>query len=198
MHNLVEVVGLTPLLEKHGITYKNRNFEELYQSLHIEEKHGDLCDEIEDKLIKYFSSLVIPDDITIYDKLLLSLKHDDMIATFNWDPFLIQAYNRNQHIDQLPQIAFLHGNVALGLCYSCSTNGVFGENCPGCEMPFSRSKLLFPIAEKDYKTDPFIHYEWKCFENMLDKSMMVTIFGYGVPTTDVNAKEKVKKSFNRS
>ena len=34
MDNLVEVVGLRPILEDSGVDYHNQNFEELYSQLH--------------------------------------------------------------------------------------------------------------------------------------------------------------------
>jgi hypothetical protein len=33
----------------------------------------------------------IPDHVTLYDELLLTLRSKDLIATFNWDPLLLQA-----------------------------------------------------------------------------------------------------------
>jgi hypothetical protein len=44
--------------------------------------------------------LKLPEEATIYDYLVLSLRSPDIIATFNWDPFLYQAFERNRHIGQ--------------------------------------------------------------------------------------------------
>jgi len=46
---------------------------------------------------------------------LLSLRKKDAVCTFNWDPFLYDAWIRNRHLD-LPEIFFLHGNVRCGHC----------------------------------------------------------------------------------
>lgn len=47
---------------------------------------------------------------------LLALREKDTIFTFNWDPFLFDAYQRNRHAVSLPSIYFLHGNVRIGAC----------------------------------------------------------------------------------
>ena len=42
----------------------------------------------------YFHSLRIPPTPTLYDHLLLALRKKDVVATFNWDPLLLQAAKR--------------------------------------------------------------------------------------------------------
>ena len=44
--------------------------------------------EIETRVDEYFADLELPGHPTIYDRLVLSLREKDLIATFNWDPFL--------------------------------------------------------------------------------------------------------------
>jgi hypothetical protein len=53
----------------------------------------------------------LPNEPTIYDHLVLSLRPKDLIATFNWDPFLYQAFVRNGHVGDMPYLAFLHGTM---------------------------------------------------------------------------------------
>ena len=43
-------------------------------------------------LLDYFSSLALPEHPSIYDYLVLGLRPKDVIATFNWDPFLMLAH----------------------------------------------------------------------------------------------------------
>ena len=76
-----------------------------------------LQDNLESAVRNYFKSLELPDEPTIYDYLILSLTEKDAIVTFNWDPFLMQAYRRNLTVGNLPQLIFPHGNVGVGLCY---------------------------------------------------------------------------------
>lgn len=49
--------------------------------------------------------------MTVYDQLLVSLRPTDAVFTFNWDPFLFDAYKRNHLAVALPPIFFLHGNL---------------------------------------------------------------------------------------
>jgi hypothetical protein len=48
-----------------------------------------ILERLERAVFDYFSSLQLPDEPTLYDHLVLSLRPKDVIATFNWDPFLI-------------------------------------------------------------------------------------------------------------
>ena len=52
--------------------------------------------ELEATIREYMSSFELPNKATIYDFLVLSLTSKDLIATFNWDPFLVQALSRVQ------------------------------------------------------------------------------------------------------
>jgi hypothetical protein len=115
MKNLVEVVGLDEIISGHGLKYDGEDFEAFYDDLVQNRKKLELVRDINEAVENYFSKMELPDEATIYDYLVLSLRSKDIIATFNWDPFLAQAFQRNMHIvgyEQMPQIAFLHGNVA--------------------------------------------------------------------------------------
>lgn len=61
---------------------------------------------IETLIKNYFWDLELPDNPTIYDYLVLGLREKDVIATFNWDPFLMQAHRRNRNVAGLPDIRF--------------------------------------------------------------------------------------------
>jgi len=89
MENLVEIIGLSPLLAKYGITNVHENFEALYSSLDSDQSQSGLTQKIETSIHDYFASLELPDHPTVYDHLLLSLRKKDAIFTFNWDPFLL-------------------------------------------------------------------------------------------------------------
>lgn len=47
--------------------------------------------EINNLVSEYFSELELPDQVNLYDMLHLTLREKDVIATFNWDPFLMQS-----------------------------------------------------------------------------------------------------------
>ncbi len=125
---------------------------------------------------------------TLYDHLILSLRDKDVIATFNWDPFLIQAYRRNHKtVKSLPKIVFLHGNVLSGYCRRDNIHGTKNGRCAKCGQPYTPSQLLYPIKTKDYNSDPEISSQWEFLKDVLKHALVVTIFGYGAPASDAAA-----------
>ncbi len=190
MNDLVEVVGLSTLLDKHGIEYEGKDFEELFSQLKLDVGYEKLTDEIEVKIYNYFASMQISDDVTIYDYLVMSLTKNDVIATFNWDPFLIQALERcSNYTNNLPRPIFLHGNVGVGVCYKDTTVGHMGKNCSRCGNVFEATPLLYPIGKKDYSANPLIKSEWDALRNYLDTAYFVTVYGYSAPVSDYEAKK---------
>lgn len=91
MLNFVQVLGLSTMLDKASIEHEGRNFEDIYDQIHKDANLASLRLELEEAVYDYFNSLEIKDVPTIYDHLVLSLREKDVIATFNWDPFLVQA-----------------------------------------------------------------------------------------------------------
>ncbi|NHZ86420.1 MAG: hypothetical protein GWP19_11155 [Planctomycetia bacterium] len=194
MEDLIEIIGLESDLKNHKISYKNKNFELLYGELYNDNPNSRIVKILEEKVFKYFDELSLPTYPTLYDYLLVSLRPKDVIATFNWDPFLFDAYDRNFGKLPLPQILHLHGNVRVGYCKIHKTFGRNGEFCPECLNPYTPSKLLYPIAEKNY-SDEFSNGEWKVLEYHLQKAFTLTIFGYGSPETDKKAFELLANSW---
>jgi len=192
MNNLVCVLGIESVFSKHGIEYSGDNFEATYDALVCSGNYSELVHEIEMLVESYFSEMLLPDEVTIYDYLVLSLRPKDIIATFNWDPFLAQAFQRNMDVigfKNMPQIAFLHGNVAMGLCVDCKSKGWRYNTCDSCNKQFEQSKLLYPVSNKDYSKDEFIASEWERLQTYIKYSYFITIFGYSAPITDVEAKK---------
>ena len=192
MANLVEVLDLNWLIDDYDVEYKGENFESFYDSLVSCGEYSELVELLEIAIYDYFSDLKLPDEATLYDYLVLSLREKDLIATFNWDPFLAQAFARNMHVvgyERMPQIAFLHGNVAIGVCYSCKTMGWRQNGCTKCSNDFNPSKLLYPVGEKDYASDEFIAAEWERLKWHMQRAYYVTVFGYSAPKTDAEARK---------
>lgn len=188
MNNLIDIVGLAQILERHAIDTDITNFEEFYDELAAGDKNQDLLQEIEQTIRNYFCKLELVDKATLYDYLLLSLREKDLIATFNWDPFLAKAYQRNVAIRKLPNIVFLHGNVEIGVCETHKRRGWASQICPQCNTQLRPSRLLFPVKQKNYSADPFIKNQWEILRSFLNHAYLVTIFGYSAPTTDIEAK----------
>ncbi len=196
MNNFVSVVGLLPLLRAHGLANRaNENFEQLYSDLHQDPAHASAVNAIESHVHAYFSAMQLPDTVTIYDRLVLSLRPKDVIATFNWDPFLFDACRRNHRYAPMPRVIFLHGSVAVGYCSAHRQKGPKGAACPVCSEPFEPSRLLYPISKKDYASDPFIAAEWSGLRGALASAFAITIFGYGAPTSDVEAVDLMKEAW---
>lgn len=188
MNNLIEVVGLEQILERHRIDTDIANFEEFYDELFTKNKDQDLLQEIERTIHNYFSKLELTDQATLYDYLLLSLREKDLVATFNWDPFLAKAYERNVAMFKLPKIVFLHGNVGIGVCETHKIMRFVSETCPDCNTQLRPSRLLFPVKQKNYSADPFINDQWERLRWHLNHAYFVTIFGYSAPATDIEAR----------
>lgn len=187
MCDLVGTLGLDRILAEAGINSAQRNFEDLYSDLCMRPEHERTREQIENEICDYFAAMELPEAPTIYDHLVLSLREKDIISTFNWDPFLFQACARNAAFAKLPRIIFLHGNVAVGYCSSDRIKGPVESRCPKCGRPFTRSRLLYPIKQKDYTSDPFIRSEWKGLQSALRHAYVFTIFGYSAPESDVEA-----------
>jgi hypothetical protein len=194
MDNLVEVVGLRPILEDSGVDYHSQNFEKLYSQLHEREPNSPLLKTIENTIRDYFEELQLPEEPTLYDHLVLSLRPKDIVATFNWDPFLFDAWKRHRHAVPVPDIIHLHGNVRIAYCIEHKVQGENGMCCPHCEKKLTPSRLLYPVA-KNYADDPLIDSEWKTIESYLRSAFTLTIFGYGAPETDKEAFELMTKAW---
>ena len=124
MNELPEVLG-----DRWRVLIKEANltgvgFETQFTQLRESAMHRTRVDEIERMLLDYFSDLALPDAPTIYDYLVLGLRQKDMLATFNWDPFLLLAHARNRQVAGLPEIRFLHGCVRYA---SCVEHDVLGQ-----------------------------------------------------------------------
>ena len=200
MQDLIEVLGLEESLGKQGFKASGINFEAFYDDLAASGKNEVLRKEIEEKTYQYFSSLNLPNKPTIYDYLILSLRDKDLIASFNWDPFLMKAYLRNEIVtkDRRPRIAFLHGNVMVGVCEKDKVSGVNGRQCSLCNETLRPSKLLFPVKHKDYNSDLFIKGEWDALRSYLNKAYYLTVYGYSAPKTDVEARGLMLEVWKRN
>ena len=197
MDNLIEMLDIEPMLKRGGIKNRRRNFEDIYSKLHENDPCSPLLREIEEIVYAYFESLSLPEFPTMYDHLLLSLRPKDIVATFNWDPFLFDAWNRNKDKVPLPIILHLHGNVRVTHCPDHPVYGEHGMYCPECNRDLIPSRLLYPIRIKNYANDSFIKTEWEILKEGLRQAMTLTIFGYGAPTTDKEAVDIMKNEWNK-
>ncbi len=189
MDNLIEVLDLKNYISKLDIKTKSNNFEDIYSALY---DRADIRDVLERKVYDYFVNMELPDIPTIYDYLVLSLREKDYIATFNWDPFLVQAVRRNSKYCKPPKLLFLHGNVEVGYCPNGHLKGNIGSKCDECGEILIPTRLLYPIGKKDYHKDKFISRQWEALQEVMKQTFMITIFGYGAPKSDISAVELMK------
>lgn len=206
MSGFIDKLGLKSILSKVDIRTPSTNLEDIYMELDERSKRSDpdsfTCSEVknalEEAIRAYMQSFVIPDEPTVYDFLVLSLTHKDLIATFNWDPLLVQAYKRCIKISSnLPKLVFLHGNVAVGYCNIDFVMGDPGSNCPRCGEKLEPSKLLFPVKNKDYSSDPAIESAWSTLQKYMHNAYMITVFGYSAPKSDVEAVAMMKQAWGK-
>lgn len=190
LKNIHKILGLTDELKKYNFSDEQmEDFEKLFSNISGRIEYKDLQDRLEYEVCDYFSKLQLPDEPTLYDYLILSLTEKDAIISFNWDPFLMQAYRRNICVGNLPELIFPHGNSGVGLCYDCKIKGYANCLCPNCFKELEQMPLLYPIGKKDYNSKPIIVNEWKKAQDVLSRAAGLTIYGYGAPITDVEAVE---------
>ena len=199
MSGFIEKLGLEDILSKVDLITESNNLEDIYMELDERGKEEAVCEEVKNELEvairEYMNGFELLDKATIYDFLVLSLTSKDLIATFNWDPFLVQAIGRAQKFtSNIPQVAFLHGNVAVGYCADDNIMGNVGMVCR-CGKRLKPTTLLFPIKNKDYSSDVAISKSWKTLKNALERAYMVTIFGYSAPSSDAEAVAMLKQAW---
>lgn len=183
MKNLIQVLGLQDLIARTGHD-SHLDFETLYSTLRAADPQSPIVEQIEHCVEAYFSNLELPEHPTLYDYLLLSLRDKDAIFTFNWDPFLVDTYNRHMGSVKLPHIFHLHGNVRVAYCDHCGIATDKEQLCRTCRHPLTPTRLLYPVVEKDYDEAGFISTQWQQARDFLKRAFIITIFGYSAPSTD--------------
>lgn len=200
MSGFIDNLGLGNILSDIKINTKSNNLEDIYMELDcrsvLEGECKKVKERLEEEIYNYFVSFEIPDSPTVYDFLVLSLTGKDLIATFNWNPLLVQAYIRCLSITKnVPQLAFLHGNVAVAYCDKDHVMGSPGKDCPECHRRLIPSKLLFPVKDKDYNHHMSIRTQWSTLQQYMKNAYMFTIFGYSAPKSDVEAVGLMKQAW---
>ena len=105
MQDFLEIVPIGHILERSGVEWMGLGFEDVYASLATDPNQSSLLEELDSAVYEYFDTLSLPTEATLYDALILSLRGKDVIATFNWDPFLILALRRNSSLEvSLPHL----------------------------------------------------------------------------------------------
>jgi len=198
MNSLVDTLSLNETLSEYRSLFND--FESLFTKLSQNKESQNLRETVEEATRKYFYNMEIQDKPTLYDYLFVSLREKDVIATFNWDSLLLQAMRRHSKFSaHMPQVLFLHGNVAVGVCDSCNILGyMYDIYCPRCHRPYKPMQLLYPVEKKDYKSEKYIKEQWEFLTYALERAYFVTIFGYSAPKTDVEARELILNAITKN
>lgn len=195
MNDLPKVIDMSDILSQLPAELICDNFEELYGNIYEWDSESKFLKEINDRIYAYFAGLQLPLQPTIYDYLIMSLRDKDVIATFNWDPFLYQAWWRNYLHGSSPSLLFLHGNVAVGYNNEIGGIGQAGTIGKRYQVYYEPTKLMYPVKHKNYRDDDFIRSEWERFEWCLQNAKRVTVFGYSAPKSDVEAISAMQKAW---
>lgn len=196
MDGFLKNLGMSDIIENLNLKTKSQNLEDIYSELSEDDKYINIRNDLDDRIRTDFNKFEIPSHPTIYDMLLLSLRKKDLVATFNWDPLLLQAYQRVVKItDDLPQLGFLHGNVLVGYCEKDKIAGLLTNNCQKCHKKFTPSRLLYPVKQKNYNQDSYTFSHWETLKYYLKDAYQVTIFGYSAPKTDIEAIDMLKEAW---
>ena len=73
MNELTDVLDLKNTIKKHGCLGDTANFEAFYSEIFDQPQYRNLVNEIQKRVREYFETLKIPNTVTIYDYLILSL-----------------------------------------------------------------------------------------------------------------------------
>jgi hypothetical protein len=196
MNGFIKKLGLEQVISNIHLNTASDNLEDIYMEMYERDDCKVQRTQLEDAIEKYFCEFELPDKPTIYDFLILSLTKKDLVATFNWDPLLVEAYIRCRNIsDNLPQMAFLHGNIAIATCEEDMVLGSPYGICSKCGKTLSKVPLLYPIREKNYEANPYISSSWKQLEQYLERAYRLTVFGYSAPKSDKAAVDMLKKAW---
>ena len=199
LRDFVAVIGLENEMEKANMEPPFDDFEAIYSEIQSNKDLLAVKESIDSKVVDYFSSMELPDEPTLYDHLVLSLRPKDVVATFNWDPFLWNALHRNHKFTNGPCALFLHGSVAISRCPNCeivvSRSSACCHKCGGLheEIP-----ILFPVTRKDYVSDPAIAGHWRTLKRAMKEAWAFTVFGYSAPKTDVEAIQLLKEGWGNA
>ena len=176
MKSLSRIERVREILYEYGINpLEVIDFETFFSSLYKDNPNSVIVKQIELAIFEYYKDMILPDAPTIYDYLVLSLTEKDLIATFNWDPFIDQAIERNAIAGNMPKVVHLHG-------------------CVNSKKP----KLLYPTLEKNYSLIPEIKADWDIFDDYLSRAICLTIFGYSAPISDMEARIRIKQKIENN
>lgn len=192
LDNLLTDPYFSSFVTKLNPKYNRLNVEQLCERLNKENIH--LYNELVSLIRTKYAKLELPDNFTILERLIMSLKADDAIVSFNWDDLLIQAYQRvNIPEEKLPHLCFPHGNAQAGF-----NNHRYGSKRDPKNKYLKNSPLNMPINRSDYKENIFINSQWRILDYYIKSALMITFFGYSGPISDQNDIQHLEQLFSEN
>ncbi|MBP5641041.1 MAG: hypothetical protein J6X55_16290 [Victivallales bacterium] len=196
MKGFLKNAGLEDCLKGVTLKTKSDNLEDIYQELCVSPEHKDICQKLELGIVEYMRGFHLPKGrLSIYERIILSMTGNDRIYSFNWDPLLPEAFANvldayRQWLiptpqEHLPEIHYLHGNVAVGYCaeHENLEDGFSGRKCTQCGKTYIDTELLYPNGKK-VPTDCYGKTVFNWFKEDLFRSPFLTVFGYSAPDAD--------------
>lgn len=86
LRDFVDVIDLRIYMKEARIQPPLDDFEAIYSNIALNPELCEVRERIDQTVYEYFECLELPDEPTLYDHLVLSLRAKDVVATFNWDP----------------------------------------------------------------------------------------------------------------
>lgn len=77
--------------------------------------------------------------------------------------------------------------MAISVCLEHEKATYGGGRCPVCGNAMVPVPLLYPVTEKNYESNGFIKHSWDGLRWALKNGVVVTVFGYRAPESDVAA-----------
>lgn len=74
MDGFLEKLGMSEVIADLNLVTKSANLEDIYSEIAERDEYADVRDELDIRIRNYFSEFEIPDEPTVYDFLLLSLR----------------------------------------------------------------------------------------------------------------------------
>ena len=91
MNSLAKDLGLSKKIEKYGLN-PEKNFEDLYSEICESGEYDELVLLMKSRIVSYFSKLRLPDTVTVYDKLILSLRKKIGLRHLSWSFCYLSTY----------------------------------------------------------------------------------------------------------
>jgi hypothetical protein len=90
LNQVATKLDISKLFPEDLVDLSKKDFESAYSKL-FNRNNSDEIERINRAVSGFFSSLELSEEVNLYDKILLSLREKDVVATFNWDPLLLQS-----------------------------------------------------------------------------------------------------------